>query len=647
MAATGDENNAVPVRYPRTRMVALALLYVTVWVAFWHASTALNLIGGISLWYPSAGLTFAVLLEHGARALPLPVGAALLAGLSLWSWDQWPYYLLSAFIPQLGYAVVAHVLRGYADRRFHGRWNFNEPQRVAAFLAAAAVGSLFAALIGVQIFNFAGLLPSRASLPQAMLGWWVGDFIGVVIFAPLALIFAAPLARRFGKGEPPRLPKSWAAVDPPSVRLMLLQGLVGVLLLVGLFWIPYRFWQNQPYPFMTLLLLPVLVWTVATRGIRGALVVVLLYELGIVAMVALFGQIDLKFQYQIVMVAVVASSLLAGAVSQARLADIARFRDLAEVSNDLLWEFDAGGRLYQLSGRLARTVPAREDQLQAHWSQYVIPQEQDTDLATLRATVQQRRPFQQMVLRARLPGQEQSVWTRNSGLPVFDEDGEFLGYRGTTTDITAHKKAEALLRNYDQTLEAEVAERTRVLTEFSKRNWHLANFDSLTALPNRNLFFEHLRKGLQQSRRQWRLLALLLVDLDGFKEVNDTFGHDMGDELLRKIAERLQHCVRATDTVARLGGDEFTVILTDLEQIKGAVAVAQKIIERLAEPVPLGEANGMVTASIGIALYRPESPDSLELAMTLLRQADAAMYAAKRAGKNAWRFAETANSDPL
>ncbi len=646
MVATGDTKNAVPMRYPRTRMAALALLYMAVWVAFWHASTALNLVSGISLWYPSAGLTFAVLLEHGGRALPLPIGAALLAGVSLWSWGQWPYYLFSAFIPPLGYAVAAHILRGDPDPRSHGKWHFNDPQRVAAFLVAAAGGSLFAALIGAQILNFAGLLPSRASLPQAMLGWWVGDFIGVVIFAPLALIFAAPLARRFGKGEPPRLPKSWVAVDPPPMRLVLLQGLVGTLLLLGLFWIPYRFWQNQPYPFMTLLLLPVLVWTVATHGIRGALVVVLLYELGIVTMVALFGHADLTLQYQVVMVAVVASGLLTGAVSQARLANIARFRDLAEVSNDLLWEFDASGRLYQSSGRLARTIPTRESGLRAYWGEYVLPQEQETDLVALRATILQRRPFQQMVLRVRLPGGEQSLWTRNSGLPVFDEDGEFLGYRGTTTDITAHKKAEALLRNYDQTLEAEVAERTRILTEFSKRNWQLANFDSLTALPNRNLFFEHLRKGLQQARRQWRLLALLLIDLDGFKEVNDTFGHDMGDVLLRQVAERLQRCVRATDTVARLGGDEFTVILTDLEQIEGAIAVARKMIECLAEPVPLGEASGTVTASVGIALYRPESPDSLELAMLLLRQADAAMYAAKRAGKNAWRLAETVDPDP-
>ena len=282
-----------------------------------------------------------------------------------------------------------------------------------------------------------------------------------------------------------------------------------------------------------------------------------------------------------------------------------------------------------------------------HWSEYVIPQEQGTDLAVLRGLIEQRRPFQQMVLRAYLPGRKQSVWTYNSGLPMLDEDGEFLGYRGTTTDITAHKRAEMLLRNYDRTLEAEVAERTRALTEFSKRNWQLANFDSLTTLPNRNLFFEHLRKGLQRARRQRRLLALFLVDLDGFKAVNDTFGHDQGDQLLRQIAERLRHCVRAADTVARLGGDEFTVILTDLEQVQGVVAVAQKIIARLAEPVPLGDASAMVTASIGIALYRPESPDSFEWAMTLLKHADQAMYAAKRAGKNTWQLAEIAENSDL
>jgi diguanylate cyclase (GGDEF)-like protein len=356
--------------------------------------------------------------------------------------------------------------------------------------------------------------------------------------------------------------------------------------------------------------------------------------------------------YHIVMMAVVTAGLLTGAASQARLVEIARFRNLAEVSNDLLWEFDTRCRLCDLSGRFAKTITWRDSQWRNDWREMVIPQEQDTDFLALESAIRGRQPFQQLVLRVRLPGQEQSLWTLNSGLPLFDDNGEFLGYRGATTDITDYKKAEALrqhaeklLHDYNQKLESKVAERTQVLAEASQRNWRMANFDSLTGLPNRNLFFEHLRKGLQQARRQWRLAALLLVDLDGFKQVNDTFGHDAGDELLRRIADRLQQCVRTTDTVARLGGDEFTVVLLNLEHLQGAEAVARKMVERLAEPVPLGEASATVTASVGIALYRPEWPDTLDLAMTLLRQADAAMYAAKNAGKNTWRVAEQLGLD--
>ncbi len=647
MGAMEGTNSAAPLRYPQIRTAVLALVYVATWVALWHASSALNLTSGISLWYPPAGLTFALLLEYGVRTLPLSMVASLIAGLSFWPWEQWPYFLLANLIPPLGYAAAAQILRNHPIGRRHKKWHFNDPQRVALFLGAAAGGSLFAALTGVTVLRGAGLLPAGSLLPQIALGWWVGDFIGVVTLAPLALLFAAPLARQFRQGEPLRLPESWRLADPPPTWLTLLQIVLSILLLLVLFWVPYHLWPNQPQPFLSLLLLPVLAWIAATHGLRGAVLTVFLYELGIITLVVWLGRADQTFPYQIVILAVVASGLLTGAASQARLAHVARFRNLAEVSNDLLWEFDARGRLCDLSGRFAKTIERRKAHRGPGWRVYVAPQRQDTDFSTLEAKIRRRQSFHQLVLCLRLPGREQPVWTLNSGLPLFDEDGGFLGYRGATTDITDHKKIETLLRDYDRKLEAEVVERTRTLAEASQRNWRLANFDSLTGLPNRNLFFEHLRKGLQQARRQWRLAALLLVDLDGFKQVNDTLGHNMGDELLQRIANRLQQCVRATDTVARLGGDEFTIILLNLEQPQGAEAVARKIVERLAEPVPLGEASATVTASVGIALYQPQWPDTLDLAMKLLRQADAAMYAAKRDGKNGWRFADSANSTDL
>lgn len=626
-----------------SRIAALALIYIAAWMALWWASSLLNLANGVSLWHPPAGLTFTILLEYGVLALPLPMAASLIACLSLsfWSWEQWPHYLLAHLIPPLGYAVAAHILRSAPVRRQHEKWHFNDPHHMVIFLGAAAGGSLFAAMFGILALRYASWSPVESSLLEIALGWWVGDFIGVVTVAPLALIFAAPLARQFFQGDPLHLPKSWTLADPPTRRLAMVQIALSVLLLLALFWIPDRLWPDQPQPFLSLLLLPVLTWIAATHGMRGTVLTVFLYELGIAAMVALLGRADHTLQYQIVMLAIMVSGLLTGAVSQARLAHIAQFRAMAEVSNDLLWEFDVRGHLLNVGGRFGKAIEWRKNHQDADWWAYIDPREQDTDYSELKTAIQQQRSFQQLVLRLRLPGREQSVWTLNSGLPLFDEDGEFLGYRGATTDITDRKKVEALLRNFNQALEAKVAERTQTLAQASQRNWRLANFDSLTGLPNRNLFFEHMRKGLQQARRQWRLAGLLVVDLDGFKEVNDTFGHDMGDELLRRIADRLLQCVRATDTVARLGGDEFTVILLDLEQIQGAETVARKIVERLAEPVLLGETSVTVTASVGIAFYRPEWPDTLDQAMKLLRQADAAMYTAKRAGKNRWQFAES------
>lgn len=651
MGAEENAGEAPRNRRSWTRTAMLAVAYVVIWVALWHAVDRLNQLAGVNLWVPCAGLTFAILLEYGWRSLPLPLLATLLAG---WSHngfgERWPYSLAASLAPLLGYLIAACILRHRPGGKRPGAWRFDDPRRVAAFLGAVMLGTLFAALAGAPLLQAAGLSPPMLSWLEMVEQKWIGAFIGVATVTPLALIFVAPFARRFVRKEPLYRPTAAPATEFLSVHLGVLQGGVSIALIVALLLTPLPQWFGQSYPFMTLLLLPVLTWIAATHGVRGTMPTVLLYQLSIMVLVLDFTQPMLAFQYQIAMAVIAASGLLTGAVSQARLVDIGRFRDLAEVSNDLLWEFDEQGRLCDLQGHFVGSREAFKGQLGRHWREYVLP-DQDADLSGLRTALRQRQRFQQRVLRVRLPGARTPIWTRNSGLPLFDDSGEFRGYRGTTTDISDYKEAEALreqaeslLQDYDRTLEekveARVVERTRMLTEVSLRNWRLANFDSLTGLPNRNLFFEHLRKSLQQSRRQWRLLALLLVDLDGFKEANDTFGHDMGDELLRQVAGRLRQCIRATDTAARLGGDEFTIVLADLEQAEAAEAVARKLVASLAEPVPVGEVRATVTASVGIALYRPEWPANLEQAMSLLRQADAAMYEAKRAGKNDWRFAE-------
>ena len=649
MDATENSNNAAPLQRLWRHRVALALTYVVVWVALWHTTHVFNRLTGVDFWVPCAGLTFAILLEYGGRAAPLPLLALLIVGWPVDAGENWPYTVAASLASLPGYLVAAHILRRRPGGKRPGAWRFDDPCQVAAFLGAAALGALFAALLEAPLTQAAGRSPSDLSWLEMVGRSAAGAFIGIATFAPLALIFAAPLARRLSRGQSWRSGHTVPNVEPPSLRLSLLQGSLSVGLLGLLLWMLHGAWVDQLHSFTLVLLLPVLAWIAATHGVRGTTPTVLLYQLGIMALAADLAQPNLA---QVAMIALAASGLLTGAVSQARLVDIARFRDLAEVSNDLLWEFDDQGRLCDLRGHFSRTVDAFSSQLGKHWREYVIQQEPDTGLTILQAALRDQQRFQQVVLDLRWPGRKAPVCTRNSGLPLFDDSGEFRGYRGTTTDISDYQRmqaerrqAEIRLQDYDRNLEAEVearvVERTRMLTEVSQRNWQLANFDPLTGLPNRNLFFEQLRKGLQQARRQWRMLALLLVDLDGFKAVNDTLGHEMGDELLRQVAARMRQCIRATDTAARLGGDEFTIILTDLEQAEAVEAVAIKLVAELAEPVLLGDLTAAVTASIGIALYRPEWPANLDMGMALLRRADAAMYQAKRAGKNDWRFAES------
>jgi diguanylate cyclase (GGDEF)-like protein/PAS domain S-box-containing protein len=163
---------------------------------------------------------------------------------------------------------------------------------------------------------------------------------------------------------------------------------------------------------------------------------------------------------------------------------------------------------------------------------------------------------------------------------------------------------------------------------------HLAHHDPLTDLPNRTMFFDRLKQALAHARRNGRSVGLIFLDLDRFKSVNDEFGHEIGDALLRTVADRLTHCVRATDTVARLSGDEFTMILQDLERGQDAGHVAQKILDALSQPFEFNGHRMVAHASLGIALY-PFDGTTPDL---LIAQADRAMYQAKEKGGNCYQF---------
>ena len=192
---------------------------------------------------------------------------------------------------------------------------------------------------------------------------------------------------------------------------------------------------------------------------------------------------------------------------------------------------------------------------------------------------------------------------------VRDKDGAVTQYISVFRDITERKAAEARIR-------------------------HQASFDALTGLPNRDLFLDRVDHALHTATREGTELALLFIDLDRFKEVNDTLGHLLGDELLKQVAERLLGCVRETDTVSRFGGDEFVIALEDVGGARNSAAVATKVLRAVEQPMVIGGSEVQVGASIGITHYPEDAGD----AVTLLRNADMAMYRAKEAGRNTFQF---------
>ena len=202
------------------------------------------------------------------------------------------------------------------------------------------------------------------------------------------------------------------------------------------------------------------------------------------------------------------------------------------------------------------------------------------------------------------------AWIQSRGMVVSrDDQGKPLRIIGTYTDISERKRSESLI-------------------------WQQANFDSLTGLPNRRMLRDRLEQDIMKGRRDGSQLALLFIDLDHFKEVNDTLGHDFGDQLLIEAARRIRECVREADTVARMGGDEFTVLVSELHDTNQLERVLQTMLHSLAKAFQLGQEQVFISASIGITMY-PQDATEVE---TLFKNADQAMYAAKGAGRNRFSF---------
>lgn len=230
-----------------------------------------------------------------------------------------------------------------------------------------------------------------------------------------------------------------------------------------------------------------------------------------------------------------------------------------------------------------------------------------------------------------LPGDTEKVIGRNPidwlGVPLGSHKGVFgaLVVQSYSGDERYTEQDKALLQ-FVSTQIATAIERKQAEDQLR----YAARHDLLTGLPNRSLFQQHFETAMAEARRDGQRVFLLFLDLDDFKRVNDSFGHDTGDQLLREVAQRIRGCVRESDTVARVGGDEFVVLLRHLAQPRHAEAVAEVIRNALHQPMRISGQQLQVSASIGIATY----PDHGDKETQLLRHADGAMYASKKRGGN-------------
>lgn len=297
------------------------------------------------------------------------------------------------------------------------------------------------------------------------------------------------------------------------------------------------------------------------------------------------------------------------------LASEARYRSVVESVKEVIFQLDEAGRWTFLNKSWASLTGYRlEDSLGRAFLSYVHPDDREQHGEVFEQVLSGELVTCVHAARYRCAGGG-FRWLELSARPILDACGKPVGLSGTLDDITRQKEHESRLE-------------------------HIAHYDALTGLPNRVLLNDRMQRGMAQARRRGQQLALAWIDLDGFKAINDTLGHQAGDQLLVVVAARMKAALREGDSIARLGGDEFVAVLLDLPDTESCVLLTQRLLNAVSQSVTIAGREVKVSASIGLTRY--PQPDELD-ADQLLRQADLAMYQAKLAGKNRYHIFDGAH----
>ncbi len=642
---------------------AVLLFYVAAFHGLFLFSGTFEIDTHASIWYPPAGLRLAVLLMLGWRFGVLVFCAEAIFGVVDGMLDTWGLTSTRALslpliaslvaaiaIPPACYTLAAFVL----ERRRRAEADADPFTGILFFLFIVCLAAAANGMLGCLNLVVNGMMP-WSEFPAAAAARAIGDAIGILTLTPAFLLMANYAATRWTifPLRPPGM--AWISraaltATDTSTRRAVIKG-AAVCLFVSAATIAAGAHSEHAhhsgaahwYPF----LFPV-IWLALRFGLPAAIVGTFCMNIA-AAFAASFGEVKPFQDAEIFMVTLSVTGLLMGSVvsqlwTEKATLDLkvrSRTRELSDeidrrrraehealrekqrvesyllIAQPVIIAVDADARITLVNNSAIRLLGYRREELLGRdWADLVaVPAE---------------RPHLRSMHQALIAGEAAEVTTfetrmraRNGDLRVLDwrsalirsEDGTIVGILCSGDDITEQIAAEEKLR-------------------------YLASHDPVTGLNNRNWLLDHFLGATARSRRHGKLLAILFIDLTGFKQINDVYGHAHGDRVLLAIAQRLKQCVRESDAVVRLGGDEFVVVLEDVAEPASAAQVAENMLQAIAEPLAIDDIVAAVGASIGIAFY----PRDGKTAEELLSRADAAMYRAKRDQAHGYRVAPEAET---
>ncbi|WP_051302990.1 EAL domain-containing protein [Psychromonas aquimarina] len=594
------------------------------------------LLAGIYFTAAKFGLSLAFEQVNTSPVWP-PTGIAI-AALLLYGRSNWPGITLGAFLVSLssGLPLPASVVIGLGNTfealaacwllvRYTNRLPFNSIKNVAFFTVIVFVSTMISALFGVMSLFLSDIIPVE-SVALLLSTWWLGDVVGGLVVTPFLVTWL-------------KVKKSaWRSLFTFEVLLLLL---VTALSTAAVFSSLFSF-GNERYP-LAFIYLPIAIWIGYRFHHHGTTLYIIC-----VSSFAVFGTLNgfgpfvrasenesLVLLQVFMGIMMTASLALVASIEESQRANAAlaaskrQLLDLvAQQSGDLL---AAGEQLKLAESVFNESVES------------IVITDKEALILRVNPAFCRVTGYSSKLIVGRNPRFLQSgrhdhafylefwetllkedswkgeIWNRRKNGDVFpawqtvsavrDKTGNIIQFISIFSDISEKKVTE-------------------------ERIYHLAHYDIVTGLHNRSAFYEQMKMAIAGSLRHKHKLALLYLDLDNFKLINDASGHATGDLLLKFVADRLRSEVRKVDIIARLGGDEFVVLLTDIQSNQDVLQVAEKILKTIASPILLDHTEVVVTSSIGISTFPADGED----ADTLLKNADAAMYRAKKVGRNTAQF---------